>query len=123
MFSRYLLVATLIFALGWIAPPAPAQTGSTAAQSAPANFQDLVKDIQRMLTELGYRPGKIDGKMGDRTRQAIRRYQSNTGLIVDGHPIPDDAALRVALHSPAFYIGSLGSRRTQGVRSQRLREK
>ncbi len=43
-------------------------------------------EIQRMLTELGYRPGDVDGIMGKRTRNAIRRYQSNTGLPVDGHP-------------------------------------
>ena len=38
------------------------------------------------LTDLGYRPGSVDGAYGERTRQAIRRYQSNTGLVVDGHP-------------------------------------
>jgi peptidoglycan hydrolase-like protein with peptidoglycan-binding domain len=64
------------------------QSASTAAQTSPSSFQELVTDIQRMLTELGYRPGTIDGKMGNRTRQSIRRYQSNTGLPVDGHPSP-----------------------------------
>lgn len=34
----------------------------------------------------------------------------------------DVPALRVALRSPAFYIGALGSRRAQRVRSARLRE-
>ena len=66
---------------------APASLAQTApAEGAPESFQALVTDIQRMLTELGYRPGGVDGKMGERTRQAIRRYQSNTGLTVDGHP-------------------------------------
>ena len=35
-------------------------------------------------------------------------------------PKLDDPALRVALTSPAFYIGSLGSRRTHGKRIERL---
>ena len=35
-------------------------------------------------------------------------------------PKLDDPALRVALASPAFYIGSLGSRRTHGKRIERL---
>ncbi len=35
-------------------------------------------------------------------------------------PKLDDPALRVALASPAFYIGSLGSRRTHGRRLERL---
>ena len=37
-------------------------------------------------------------------------------------PKLDDPALRVALSSPAFYIGSLGSRRTHGKRIERLTE-
>jgi peptidoglycan hydrolase-like protein with peptidoglycan-binding domain len=86
MFFRYLLVTVLFLSLGWIAPAAQAQTATGAAQGVPGTFQELVMDIQRMLTELGYRPGPIDGKPGNRTRQAIRRYQSNTGLAVDGHP-------------------------------------
>jgi len=82
--SRLLLAVIVCIAVGVFAPAAQAQTASVS--SAPQSFQDLVRDIQRMLTELGYRPGGVDGKMGDRTRQAIRRYQSNTGLPVDGHP-------------------------------------
>ena len=35
-------------------------------------------------------------------------------------PKIDDPALRAALASPAFYIGSLGSRRTHGRRVDRL---
>ena len=35
-------------------------------------------------------------------------------------PKLDDPALRVALHSPAFYVGALGSIRTQAQRRERL---
>ncbi len=35
-------------------------------------------------------------------------------------PKLDDPALMVALRSPAFYVGALGSRRTQALRRQRL---
>lgn len=35
-------------------------------------------------------------------------------------PELDDEALMVALRSPAFYVGALGSRRTQGRRRERL---
>jgi len=37
-------------------------------------------------------------------------------------PKLDDPALRVALHSPAFYVGALGSLRTQAQRRERLAE-
>ena len=44
-----------------------------------------------------------------------------TAVVTLTHdPKLDDAALAVALKSPAFYIGSLGSRRTHSSRLQRL---
>ena len=44
-----------------------------------------------------------------------------TAVVTLTHdPKLDDAALSVALKSPAFYIGSLGSRRTHASRLQRL---
>ena len=49
---------------------------------------------------------------------------SRTAIITLTHdPKLDDPALAAALRSPAFYIGSLGSRRTHTQRLQRLREK
>ena len=86
VFGRYLFAGTLALVLCWSIPLAVAQTASTAALKPASTFLQLVTDIQRMLTELGYRPGPVDGSLGERTRQAIRRYQSNTGLPVDGHP-------------------------------------
>ncbi|NIU74136.1 MAG: hypothetical protein GWN71_11270, partial [Gammaproteobacteria bacterium] len=75
--------SVLSLALALLAFPSGAQA---AGDEPPASFPQLVKDIQSMLTELGYRPGPVDGAMGERTRQSIRRYQSNTGLPVTGHP-------------------------------------
>jgi len=82
MSSRLLLVSILAITVCLFVPSPKAQT----AAGSPNSFQALVTDIQQQLTELGYRPGAVDGAVGERTRQAIRRYQSNTGLIVDGHP-------------------------------------
>ncbi len=46
-----------------------------------------------------------------------------TALVTLTHdPKLDDPALQTALRSPAFYIGALGSRKTQAARVQRLRE-
>jgi len=47
-----------------------------------------------------------------------------TAIVTLTHdPKLEDPALEAALHSPAFYIGSLGSRRTQSGRFRRLAEK
>lgn len=46
-----------------------------------------------------------------------------TALIALTHdPKIDDPALKLALASDVFYIGALGSRKTQGSRVARLRE-
>ena len=82
MVNRSLIAAVLSVTLCLLAPV----SHGASSGAAPTSFKHLVMDIQRMLTDLGYRPGPVDGAMGDRTRQAIRRYQSNTGLVVDGHP-------------------------------------
>ena len=45
-----------------------------------------------------------------------------TALVTLTHdPRLDDPALQAALQSPAFYIGALGSRKTQAARVERLR--
>lgn len=88
MFYRWLRVSVVCAALCLAAFSLQAQTASGSAEAVPTSFQDMVAGIQRMLTELGYRPGSTDGRMSDRTRQSIKRYQSNTGLPVDGHPSP-----------------------------------
>lgn len=43
-----------------------------------------VKQIQIALANAGYNPGRIDGKMGKQTRDAIRAFQRTNNLAVDG---------------------------------------
>lgn len=43
-----------------------------------------VRTVQRQLIGLGYDPGPVDGVEGQRTRQAIRQFQSDAGLGEDG---------------------------------------
>jgi TPR repeat protein len=45
-----------------------------------------VADIQRALADLGLDPGPVDGKMGGKTRAAIRAAQQQLGLAIDGSP-------------------------------------
>lgn len=49
------------------------------------------------------------------------RITSNTAVVSLSHdPKIDDPAIKIALSSPAFYIGALGSRKTHEGRRQRL---
>jgi xanthine dehydrogenase accessory factor len=56
--------------------------------------------------------------------QALRELapDARTAIVTLSHdPKLDDPALEAALASPAFYIGALGSQRTQAARLERLR--
>ena len=45
-----------------------------------------IMQIQCLLTYLGYSPGTIDGADGRNTQAAIRAFQADYGLTVDGIP-------------------------------------
>jgi peptidoglycan hydrolase-like protein with peptidoglycan-binding domain len=48
--------------------------------------KSAVSQVQAGLTKLGYDPGPIDGTMGTQTGTAIRAYQTDNRLLVDGRP-------------------------------------
>ncbi len=45
---------------------------------------DLIREIQKALTSLGYDAGPADGMLGSRTRRAISAFQSDAEFTVDG---------------------------------------
>ncbi len=42
-----------------------------------------IAGVQRLLTDLGFRPGRIDGLMGKRTRNGIYKFKRDNGLKVN----------------------------------------
>jgi hypothetical protein len=68
------------------------ESSSSSAQAAPTQTQtaavnssgSVVREVQSSLSRLGYDPGPIDGAMGPKTATAIRSYQQQNGLLVDG---------------------------------------
>ena len=58
---------------------------SSASKPAGADSAP-VRDIQTTLNARGYDAGPADGIAGPRTRAAIRAYQRDNGLAVDGQP-------------------------------------
>ena len=81
------------------APATPAAAPTPRARKAGAKFTNLqntgtydptqterVKKVQTLLQRLGYDVGDtgIDGKYGPRTERAVRRFQQDNGLRVDG---------------------------------------
>jgi len=43
-----------------------------------------VKLIQSLLARIGYNPGVVDGVFGQQTREAVREFQLDNGLLTDG---------------------------------------
>ncbi len=61
-----------------------ATAAAPQAVAAQPNLNQAVSNLQSQLAARGYDPGPIDGVMGERTRQAIRAYQRDRQMPVDG---------------------------------------
>lgn len=57
----------------------------------------VVRQIQGILQERGYAPGPLDGVLGKKTREALRRFQRDHHLSVTGEI---DPATKSVLLSP-----------------------
>ena len=71
--------------------PAVSSTGATSststdAASASSSSEDSgrIREIQQALKNAGFDPGAADGKMGQKTKTAIRDFQVAKGLEADG---------------------------------------
>lgn len=73
----------------------PEETTETATETTgiPANnsgdlvygmTNDQIAFVQQVLTILGYHTGPIDGYFGDLTLEAVKAFQGDCGLYVDG---------------------------------------
>ena len=63
--------------------PTPTPT-STPSVIRKGEHSDRVMAVQERLKELGYYAGAIDGQFGSGTEEAVRLFQRQNGLDVDG---------------------------------------
>jgi xanthine dehydrogenase accessory factor len=86
-------------------------------------YEVLVIDPRRgFLTEARFPGVRLDHAWPD---DALERFapDARTAVVTLSHDAKiDEPALGVALRAPCFYVGALGSRRTQERRRERLRE-
>ena len=74
-------------ATGVLTTPSQVNLGRPVYQSSTGGSGNArVRDIQAGLQRLGYNPGSADGRMGPKTSAAIRKYQQDNGMTVDGQP-------------------------------------
>jgi hypothetical protein len=57
---------------------------SNSSYTSNNGYSSNTKEVQQKLNELGYSCGAEDGIMGTKTRNAIKKFQRDTGLTVDG---------------------------------------
>ena len=75
-----------------------------------------IKQIQSLLTYLGYNPGAVDGADGANTQAAVRRFQQAEGLGVDGIAgKATQAALLAAVVAGRVYVPPDGDSGTAGT--------
>lgn len=91
----------------------PAQTDPTLRKG---DKNDAVKELQKLLLSAGYELPKYgaDGSFGDETLKAVKAFQSNAKLVVDGVCGRKTwAALRQALDKPVHILKVPGTLVTQ----------
>jgi peptidoglycan hydrolase-like protein with peptidoglycan-binding domain len=77
---------------GWTPPtaaggaPATSSYGAIVPSAGGALTPAEVRELQRALRDRGYYAKGVDGKVGAGTTAAIRHYQADAGLVVDGQP-------------------------------------
>lgn len=83
---RVLSLLLAVVLLGSIGTIAAVQSGddSVSTLSKMGSRGDEVRRIQQKLKNWGYYTGSVDGIYGSQTKNAVRKFQRDNGLTVDG---------------------------------------
>jgi peptidoglycan hydrolase-like protein with peptidoglycan-binding domain len=67
-------------------PAATAAPGeqASAGQAASPEAEAVIASVQRSLAQLGYRPGRADGQLGEETAHAIHDFEVDRGMVPKG---------------------------------------
>lgn len=71
---------------------AAASTKTAAAKSTASNSKETNKAAQQKLKDLGYYSGEVDGSFGKLSKSALKAFQKDNGLTVDGSLGPKSKA-------------------------------
>ena len=50
----------------------------------PTGYRPMVEETERLLANLGYDPGPVDGVLTWKAREALRAYQADSALPING---------------------------------------
>ncbi len=95
-----------------------------AQMAALAEYAVVIVDPREAFaTEVRFPGVELTSAWPDQALAALAPDARTAVVTLTHDPKLDDPALAVALRSPAFYVGALGSRRTHEARLERLRER
>lgn len=94
---QLLVIGASVLAAG-CSSPGGVSSGAASPPATAGQRTDTIRAIQTALAQQGYDPGVADGRYGAKTAVAIRRYQQDHSLPVDGQASP---ALLAALQGKA----------------------
>jgi xanthine dehydrogenase accessory factor len=101
-------------------------TIALAALAKTLGYRTIVVDPRKAFgNEMRFPPGTVDRLVQAWPDEALAEISLTRGTAVamlTHDPKLDDPALKLALPSPAFYVGALGSKTTQAKRRARLLE-
>ncbi|CAG4883627.1 Carbon monoxide dehydrogenase F protein [Georgfuchsia toluolica] len=98
-------------------------TQTLAPMAVMAGYGVVVIDPRRAFASAERFPGvELSDEWPDEAMQRLMPDNQTAVVTLTHDPKLDDPALSIALRSPAFYIGSLGSSRTHAKRIERLTE-
>jgi xanthine dehydrogenase accessory factor len=101
---------------------------------------DTAEAVCRLATQLGWRSAVVDprakfataerlpsagaivARWPDEAYEEIGLERADSVIVLTHDPKIDDPAIEAALRSDAFYVGALGSQKTQAARRERLRQ-
>jgi len=93
-------LGSILVSLGSPGGPGSGCGPAHAASALPAGATSqphFIREAQRALAEMGYRPGPIDGVVGRRTQGALARYQRSERIPVTGY-LDAETMARLDIH-------------------------
>ena len=88
--TQLVFTGAALVSFGAVAADEPKQKQDSQAQSgqkqqvSQRHSPEVVKQVQERLSQQGYDPGPVDGKMGPKTQQALKKLQEDRSLQTSG---------------------------------------
>ncbi len=68
----------------FVIEPSPLASATSREATSDEFVKPSSRQVQQALHKAGYYHGSVDGKIGPKTKQAIKQFQQEHGLVADG---------------------------------------